>query len=94
MRPVPIPDDLIWEGARRVVFAPPDGDPTGEIRPVETLVDVGQSTGHPRICVRLVLEDGDLERLAEDPHVWLTWYGDHLHPFDVVVVDPEGAPDA
>ena len=91
MRPAPIPDEAIWEGARRMVIAPPDGDLTStDIAPVEVLIDNGQDTGIPRISVRCVLEEGDLEKLADGGTVWVTFYGSQLVPFCVDVTDKHG----
>jgi hypothetical protein len=91
MRPTPIPDEAIWEGARRMVIAPPDGDLTStDIAPVEALVDVGQDTGIPRISVRCVLEEGDLDKLKAGGTVWIGFYGGQLIPFCVDVVGPNG----
>jgi hypothetical protein len=41
MRPAPIPDDDVWDGARRIIIAPPGGDMTDpEISSVEVLGDL------------------------------------------------------
>lgn len=91
MRPAAIPDEAIWEGARRMVIAPPDGDLTStDIAPVEVLVDRGQDTGIPRISTRCVLEEGDLEKLQAGGTVWISFYGTQLMPFSVDVVGPDG----
>lgn len=91
MRPAAIPDNAVWPGARRVVVGPPDGDLTStDIAPVEALVDVGQDTGIPRISVRCILEDGDLEKFADGGTVWVTFYGGQLVPFCVDVIDKDG----
>lgn len=91
MRPAPIPTEAVWPGGRRVVIAPPDGDLTSTvIAPVEAVVDQGQDTGIPRISVRCVLEDGDLEKLADGGTVWIAFYGGQLVPFCVDVVDKDG----
>ncbi|SBT63934.1 hypothetical protein GA0070622_0902 [Micromonospora sediminicola] len=87
MRPSPIPDDEMWPGARRMVATGPSGDLTDtDIAPVEVLVDTGEHTGLPRVCVRLRLEDGDLEKLAAGGTVWLAVYG----PLPVFSVDVKG----
>lgn len=89
MRPSPIPDDAIWDGARRVVFSAPDGDLTNsDIAPVEVLVDA--EGGVPRISARCVLEDGDLDKLARGGTVWVSFYGGSLMPFQVDVIGPDG----
>lgn len=85
MRPVPIPDDKIWPGAKRVVFSPPDGDLTGDIRPVEALVDRSPRTGVTAASVRCALDEGDLERLAAGECVWVSFYGGGMPPFSVDV---------
>lgn len=80
-------------GCIRKVFGPPDGDPTGTIRPVEGVI--GMVDGEMRIALLLGLEDGDLERLERTPAVWLTFMANHLHPFAVHVADElDGAPCA
>lgn len=95
MRPVPIPDQAIWHGAVRRVFAAPDSDLTNDtIRPVEVLLDV-VADGTPRINVCCQLEDGDLEKLTAGGHVWISFYGGALIPFSTDVTDPlttEGNP--
>lgn len=91
MRPAPIPDEAIWEGARRVVFTAPDGDLTNpDIAPVEVLTDQVGDTGQCRVNVRCVLEEGDLDKLAAGGTVWLSIHGHHLHPFSLDVVGPDG----
>lgn len=84
MRPVPIPDEVIWPGAERVVVAGPGGDLTGPIPAVEALADETPS-GWRRLSVRCVLEPGDLERLATGEHVWVSFYGGGMPPFSVDV---------
>jgi hypothetical protein len=83
--PVPIPDDCVPAGCVRKVIGPPDGDPTGDIRPVETVI--GVVDGEMRIAVLVELEDGDLERLQHTPAIWLTMVGNHLHPFSMHIAD-------
>ena len=85
MRPVPIPDELVWPG-RRIVVAPPGGDMTHEtIRAVEAVVDLGVDNTGPRFCIRVGLDEGDLAKLADNPHFWVTFHGEHLHPFGLVI---------
>ncbi len=79
MRPTTIPAELVWEGSIRRVIAGPGGDLIGDIRAVEAIIDADEHG--PRYHLRIVLEAGDLERLAVEPHFWLTWHGNHLHPF-------------
>lgn len=91
MRPAPIPNEAIWEGAQRLVISPPDGDMTRtDIAPVEVLIDVAPDTGIPRISARCVLEDGDLAKLSAGGAVWVSFYGAQLMPFSVDVVGPNG----
>jgi hypothetical protein len=85
MRPVPIPDEVVWPGADRIVVAGPGGDLTGPIPAVEALADVSESTGMRRLSVRCALEPGDLERLAAGEHVWVSFYGGGMPPFSVDV---------
>lgn len=87
MRVTPIPDSAVWEGARRIVIGPPDGDPTGEIRAVEAVVDRSPTTGSWVYSVRCALEEGDLDTLAAGGHVWISFY-DRMVPFSVDVVAP------
>lgn len=78
MRPVPIPDELVWPGGRHRVIAPPDGDLTNpDIAPVDTIVD------DHGIHLRLMLDDGDLEKLERNPHVWLTMHTNQLPVFAI-----------
>lgn len=91
MRPAPIADRFIWAGARRVVVGPPDGDLTsGEIGPVEALIDLPPGRDVPRLSVRCVLEDGDLEKLIDGGAVWISFYGGQMPPVSVDVVDRNG----
>lgn len=86
MVPVPIPDACVPPGCKRMVIGPPDGDPTGDIRPVEAVVGIDEVQG-VTIAVLVQLEDGDLERLAETPAVWLTMWTTQIPPFAVHVAD-------
>jgi hypothetical protein len=88
VRPTPIPDSEVWEGAQRHVFAAPDGDLTNpHIAPVEALVDRSPTTGALNISVRVVLEDGDLEKLQAGGVVWLTFWG-AMVPWVLTVAGP------
>lgn len=102
MRPAPIPAEAVWPGARRVVFAAPDGDLTNpDIAPVEVVVDRCSDGVTPRFSTRCVLEPGDLDKLAAGGHVWVSFYG-VVVPFSVDVtgpallgtVQPDATPDA
>lgn len=87
MRPTPIPDAEVWEGATRLVVAAPDGDLTNpDIAPVEALVDRAPS-GARNLSVRCELEDDDLAKLAAGGTVWLTFWS-AMVPFAVSVVGP------
>jgi hypothetical protein len=91
MRPVPIPEDRVWAGGVRRVFAAPDGDLTNpDIGPCEVIVDAGID-GTARVNVLLQLEDGDLERLTNGGAVWLSMLGG-LMPFALTVIDADGQP--
>lgn len=85
MRPIPIEDHLVPPGCKRVVIGPPDGDPTGDVRPVEAAV--GIVDGGPRICMLVELEDGDLERLAHTPAIWLTMLTGQIPPWMMHIAD-------
>lgn len=90
MRPTPIPDSEVWEGASRRVLAAPDGDLTNrDIAPVEALVDRSPSTGALNLSVRCVLEGDDLAKLQAGGTVWLTFWG-CMVPWSSTVVS---APD-
>jgi hypothetical protein len=88
MQPVPIPDRRIWDGARLVTIGAPRGM-EDTVRPVEALIEQ-----HPQLgrCAHLLVrvDQLDLERLAADPHFWLTIYGGGLPPFSLTV--PELGP--
>ena len=81
----PIPDDVVWKGACRVVIGPPDGDLTGPIRAVEAVLSQSETVGMPVMSVRCALEPGDLEVLAAGGHVWVSFYGGGMPPFSVDV---------
>lgn len=66
-----------------MVVSGPDGDLTGDIRPVEALVSVTEQG--PAYSMRITLDPGDLDRLAEHGTFWLTCHGSHLHPFSLYV---------
>lgn len=87
MRPVPIADDLVWEGAHRIVVGPPNNDLESPIAPVEACV-AGDELG-PYFAMRILLEPGDRERLEADPHFWLIIRAPQLPAFALVV--PETA---
>ncbi len=82
MRPSVIPDDEIFEDHARIVMGPPRGhDVTGDIRAVEMLV------GPDRVYrARIILDPGDLERLAAGEPFWVSFWG-HVVPFDVSMTE-------
>lgn len=75
----PVPIEEIWEGHHRLVISAPDGDLTGDIRPVEALRDDDETT----FSMKIALEPGDLEALTEHGHFWLTIMGRQLQPFSL-----------
>lgn len=80
MRPTPVPDEEVWEGAKRMVIGPPRGDLSSGIAPVEVLVDRDATEG-PRMYLRWIIEADDLRRIENgDTVVWMTFWSDHLHP--------------
>jgi hypothetical protein len=89
MRPVPIPDDRVWEGGERIVIGPPPDMDIREskVEPVEVIVDDFRPGLGRRFAILVKLEEGDLDAFARDPHFWLVMYGNQLQPFDVVMPD-------
>lgn len=82
MRPTTIPDAEIFDGHRRIVMGPPRGhDVTGDIRPLEMLAG---PDGVYR--ARIVLEDGDLDRLVAGEPFWISFWG-HVVPFDIAMTE-------
>ena len=91
MRPTPIPANEVWDGGQRLVIGPPAFDPDGdEVAAVEVIVDA--SSIGPRLSARCGREPGDLDALAAGGTVWVSFYGQHLHPFAVDVQPPAGPP--
>ena len=87
MQPTPIPDELIEPGTVRRVISAPNGDLLDDnIRPVDTLISRDEPTQLAAFRMRLVLEDGELERLQAGKPVWLTMLGG-VAPFSVAVED-------
>jgi hypothetical protein len=90
MRPAPIPDDALWPGSKRVVLAAPNGDLTdSKIAAVEMVADCPGSIGGFRYSARCMLEPGDLEKLADGGHVWVSFYGG-VPPFCLDVTGKDG----
>jgi hypothetical protein len=81
MTPTVIEDSEVPEGAIRIVVGPPDGDITGNIRPVEAIV-LSQDDSCAFV-MKIALDDGDIERLAECKFFWIAQMGHQLQPFDV-----------
>lgn len=81
MRPTPIPEDEVWDGGRRLVIGPPDGDPTNTtIAAVEAIVD--QDELGTSFSMRMVLDDDDVARITAGQRIfWYVQRGEHLHPF-------------
>ncbi|WP_447643178.1 hypothetical protein [Nocardioides zeae] len=87
MRPVPIPDDAVWDGGVRRVIAPPGGDLTHpDIAPVDAIIDRGLG-GVARVNILVQLEPGDLETLQQTGHLWLSVLGG-IHPFALTAAPP------
>lgn len=86
MKVVGVPDQMaaLRPGAVRRLFGPPPNDPTGEVQPVEVLVDMLTDFG-PCIRAYALLEQEDIELAAAGGVgvVELSMWGDHLHPFGV-----------
>jgi hypothetical protein len=94
VRPIPIPDAAVWNGARRVVVAGPDGDLTNDlIRPVEVIEDRSPSTGMRVLTALCALDPGDLEALTAGGLVAVSFYG-ALTPFSVDVLRAVGGQEA
>lgn len=98
MRPIPIPDECVGPGVKRLVIGPPDGDLTNDrIRPVEALAGIVDD--EVRIVVLVAFEDDELERLQRmaaghtgpgQAAVWLTMTTPQIPPFAVEVADGLG----
>lgn len=88
MRPVPIEDGDVWPGARRLVIGPPVGhELTGDIRPVEALVESSPQYGTVFRC-KIQLEPGDLERLQANGGVfWVSQMSPRMVPWDVAIAE-------
>lgn len=93
--PIPIPDETRNEAIRRgyvpKVIAGPDGDLTGDIRPVEALVQmvpVDDKGGVlPELTVLIEVDDKDMEILKEHKRFWLVFSG-HIVPFYLYAWNP------
>jgi hypothetical protein len=90
MRPIPIPDELVPEGALRRVIGPPGGDLTStDIGTVEAIVANDELHG-VTFAVLVSLEPGDLERLADCGGMWLTFRTSQMPVWSLEVADGQG----
>lgn len=83
MRPIPIPDDLVWQGARRTTLVRPDVSLDDElINPVPLEVVVDEDEIGQRMTMLIALEEGDLLKLMESGGKFLLMvYGDTMPVF-------------
>ena len=95
MRPIPIPEATVEAGLpvfRRIVIAGPDGDLTGNIRPVEAMVAmVPQENDEvvPELNILILIEDLDIPILKKHGNrFWLTFTG-HVVPFSLSIFNPD-----
>jgi hypothetical protein len=87
VRPSLIPDEEVEAlGLTRSTIMPPGNDLDSGVAPVEVGRD--QIEGVDVIRIRLVPEEGDLERLAAGEPLWLTWYSPVLVPFGLAFAEP------
>lgn len=84
MRPVPIEDHEVPADCKRVVIGPPGNRLESSIAPVEVLTHRSERYGVQELTVKLMLEDGDLEKLQAGQPVWLTFL-ERIVPFDVQI---------
>jgi hypothetical protein len=87
MRPTPIPDRRLWDGAARLTLGAPRGH-ENQVAPVEALSELSTPLGHA-FHLLVKLDPDDLERLRHDPHFWLTIYGQQLPPFSLTIPEPD-----
>lgn len=83
MRPVPLAAGDVWPGATSKVIAGPDGDLTGDIRPVEAIFDTGEFG--PRIVLKIGVDERDRASLEANGHFWLIIHAGHLHVFGLAL---------
>lgn len=96
--PIPIPkatrELAEARGYKVKVIAGPDGDLTGDIRPVEALVGiVTPDDGPPYPELHVLIEIPEEQWAIMERHgrrVWLTFLG-HVVPFHLYPFDPEDA---
>jgi hypothetical protein len=87
VRPTPIPDDEVWPSAIRKTIGPPVR--SEDISPVEVLIEMDPEHG-PVFRVRCEIEPADVERIAAGKRIfWLSWWGEHLHPFGVGMTEDD-----
>jgi hypothetical protein len=93
MIPIPIPDDtpLDPQLQRRLVIGPPDGDPTGHIRPVEAIVEVINNGDSRYVYIRVLIEieeaDWKLWGIKAPPsraRFWLSQATQQMVPFALI----------
>ena len=82
MRPTPIPADELPD-LPKVVIGPPIGDDvTGDIRSVEAAIETRPGVV-PIFRFRIVLDDGDLERLQAGEPFWLSLFTRQIPPWAI-----------
>lgn len=99
MRPVAIPDEVMWPGARRVFIGVSKSQKMQDIHELVAAVDQirgGPLDGMPRMQVRMELEPGDLDALRHNPHVWLAFLGvdEGIYPFSLSVETSANQPSS
>lgn len=84
-----IPHEEVHAGETLTIVGPPaDHDPTGDIRSLEMRVRDGHIDGDlvKVYEARIVLDSGDLAKLADGEPIWLSFYSGVM-PFDIRVGD-------
>lgn len=84
---------MVWEGGERTILGPANGDPTGDVRPVEVVVDHVSANGVivPRFNMRVAVDHIDLEALRMGGHLWVSTLGCQMPPVAVGLA-PSGVP--
>lgn len=95
MRPIPIPDECVTEGMKRVVIAAPDGDLCNpDVAAVEAVAWLAELADRAAPCITMLVafDEEDLERLQtmQRPALWLSMYTAQIPPFAVEVADGKG----